>query len=193
MSTNRTLDREFFFEQVTARLHNDHPLIAPTAAGYEAVLDYWEKHASTADDRHLAYILATAYHESARTMQPIREFGEGHGRPYGVRDPETGHVYYGRGLVQLTWRHNYARMSAEVGVNLVADPDRALDPDVSVAILVNGMKRGLFTGKSLFDYFDAERAQWFEARRIVNGLDQAERIATIGKVFYGALSYRGGY
>ena len=41
------------------------------------ILNEWEENLPNADDRWLAYMLATAFHETARTMQPIREFGAG--------------------------------------------------------------------------------------------------------------------
>ena len=31
-----------------------------------------------------AYVLATAYHETAKTMRPVREYGRGEGRKYGT-------------------------------------------------------------------------------------------------------------
>ncbi len=34
------------------------------------------------DKRWLAYMLATVYHETAKTMQPIEEYGRGVGRDY---------------------------------------------------------------------------------------------------------------
>ena len=54
-----------------------------------------------ADLRWLAYILATDYHETAYTMQPIEEYGKGAGYDYGEPDPVTGEIYFGTGLVQL--------------------------------------------------------------------------------------------
>lgn len=32
---------------------------------------------------HRAYLMATAAHETASTMQPIAEYGKGKGKPYG--------------------------------------------------------------------------------------------------------------
>lgn len=124
----------------------------------------------------LAYILATIKHETADTFQPIAEYGKGRGRPYGKRDPETGQIYYGRGYPQLTWRGNYAKMSKVVGVDLVKFPDLALHPDISFRILYAGMKDGLYTGHKLSDYITTEYYDFFHARKIINGLDQAKRI-----------------
>lgn len=40
--------------------------------GYTLILDEYARR-QWADDRWLAYVLATTYHETARTMQPVRE------------------------------------------------------------------------------------------------------------------------
>ena len=59
------------------------------------------------DQRWFAYVLATAYHETAATMQPIAEYGKGKGKAYCKPDPVTKQTYSGRGYVQLTWKDNY--------------------------------------------------------------------------------------
>jgi putative chitinase len=176
-------DRKAFFD--AARPIFLH-LSAAQVAGCEAILAEAERR-QIDDLRHLAYMLATAFWETARSMQPVREIGQGRGRAYGVADAETHQVYYGRGLVQLTWKANYARMAAICAVDLVADADRALDLDVAVKILFEGMLRGLFTGKKLADCFHADRADWVGARCIINGTDQAHTIAVFAQQFDAAL------
>ena len=78
-------------------------------------------------------------------------------------------------------------MAAVCGVDLVGDPDRALDLDVAVKILFEGMLRGLFTGKKLDDFFHADLTDWVGARRIINGTDQAHTIAVFAQQFSAAL------
>lgn len=136
--------------------------------------------------KHTAYILATAWHETAKTMQPIAEFGKGKGKRYGVPDTVTGQIYYGRGHVQLTWKENYAKAEKrlkELGlidknINFVNNPDAVLKPNVSVLILTTGMVEGWFTGKKLADYDN-----YIEMRKIVNGRDKDTLIATYAEVF----------
>lgn len=141
-----------------------------------------------------AYALATAVHETAGTLKPIREYGKGHGRPYGVPDA-SGQIPYGRGYVQLTWPANYAKADAELGLNgaLIADYDLALDPAIASKILVRGMDEGWFTGKALQNYLPpvATRDAFKQARRIINGTDKADLIAGYAETFQAALQAGG--
>ena len=159
-----------------------------------------------ADPRWLAYMLATAHHETAGTMQAVRETlaatdEEAVNRlerawrggklptvktPYWRRDAE-GRSYYGRGLVQITHRENYAKMSRVTGLDLVAEPDLALRLDVSATILVVGMTEGLFSGARLSDYFSGMKADWTGARKIVNGTDRSKKIAVTARSFDAAI------
>lgn len=135
-----------------------------------------------------AYILATVYHETAHTMRPIEEYGKGKGHPYGDIDPETKVAYYGRGYVQLTWRANYARAEEQLiptHVNdkpsLVWEPDNALVPFYAMQIAIRGMEEGWFTGKGLGDYLIPGKPDYYNARRVINGTDCADRIATYAR------------
>jgi predicted chitinase len=91
--------------------------------------------------------------------------------------------------VQLTWDYNYKKMSAVVGVDLVKNPDRALDLKNAIPIMLVGMVQGIFTGKKLSDYFNKTTEDWVNARRIINGHDKANLIAGHAKKFYSAISY----
>ncbi len=177
-------DRPRFFAAVRTPLFGT--LASSQADGCEAILAEAERR-GLADTRALAYMLATVFWETARTMQPVREIGRGRGKPYGTADPHTSHAYYGRGLVQLTWKANYAALGAVCGLDLVAQPDLALRLAPATAILFEGMGRGLFTGKKLADYFHPDTADWVGARRIVNGQDRAEAIAGYARRFDAAL------
>jgi len=155
--------------------------------GCEYLLDYAERHEPRLDLRQVAYILATVLHETARTMQPIAEYGCGAGYPYGVPDPETGESYFGRGYVQLTWKQNYAYQQAKLGHPLVERPDCALEPACAAAILYEGMCDGDFTGVCVGDYVNTTKCDYTNARRVVNGVDCAEQIAGYAVVFQEAL------
>lgn len=190
-------------------------LSSKQVAGIDAILDAWEK-LQLRDLRWLAYILATAFHETGATMQPIREAHgasdaqtiarldrewakPGHGALRKVSAPYWRQGWFGRGFVQLTHKDNYARMSGVVGVDLVADPARAMDLDVAARILILGMVRGMFRGRRdpiggdsrpecLADYFGNAPGDPEGARAIVNGGgDKAKLIAGYYTAFKGAL------
>lgn len=131
----------------------------------------------------LAYILATAYHETAGTMQPIAEYGKGKGRKYGVKG-KYNQIPYGRGYVQLTWDFNYEKADKELGLRgaLLHNFDLAMKPDIAAKIMFDGMEHGWFTGKSLGDYQD-----YVPMRRIINGTDKANQIAKYARTFEAAL------
>lgn len=143
--------------------------------GMQIIVDEFLK--NTQDLRWIAYGLATARWETANTMQPIEEYGKGKGRPYGNIDPITGHAYYGRGYVQLTWNYNYKSMSKLVGANLYTQPELALDKRTAAKILVLGMINGSFTGVSLKTFFNDKKDDPINARKIINGLDKSTEIA----------------
>lgn len=178
------INREGFFNLVREKFGR---LTQDQVSGFNAILDEWERKALK-DLRWLAYMLATAWHETDKTMRAIREYGRGKGRKYGVPHPKTGKIYYGRGLVQLTWYENYALMTKLLGVDLVVNPDLALDPVIAVDIMFEGMTKGEsgvgdFTHKSLEDYFNARVEDPVNARRIINGLDKAQLIAGYYRAF----------
>jgi putative chitinase len=168
-----SMDAKAFFDQWRAAFGKLSPA---EVDGINALLAEMEARGWT-DPRWWAYVLATAHHETAGTMQPLREYARGKGRFYGVADPETGETYYGRGFVQLTWRDNYEKQAEKLGLPLVTNPDLALVPATAAAIMCGGMERGDFTGKCLADYFDADTNDPRNARRIVNGTDKMDLIA----------------
>lgn len=137
-----------------------------------AILESCDKHSVT-DKRQIAYILATAFHESR--LKPVEEIGHGAGHPYGKFI--NGHVYYGRGLIQITWISNYKRFSEILNIDLVNHPELALQVDYAAEIIVIGMKNGIFTGVGLKKYFNENVTDPIHARKIVNGMDCANLIA----------------
>lgn len=143
------------------------------------------------DNRWVAYIFGTTYHETAYRMVPVEEIGKGKNKQYGKKVKQNGEpyeypdkIYYGRGFVQLTWYENYERMGNILNIPLLEQPELALNSEISAKILVEGMTRGLFTGKKLSNYFNSTKEDWINARRIVNGLDRATTIASYSKRFF---------
>ncbi len=93
------MDRAKFFAAVRTPLFAGK-MSEKQVQGVGAILDEAERRGTPL--AHLAYMLATAFLETAKTMQPIAEYGKGTGRKYGVKG-KYGQVPYGRGYVQLTW------------------------------------------------------------------------------------------
>jgi len=171
--------------------------------GIETIISAFQGNALN-DMRWLAYMLATAFHETAYTMQPIEEYGKGKALDYGkkldmgkgpgkrVPYTEPDQLYYGRGYVQLTWRGNYANMGKVLGLPLLDHPELCLTPVVASKVMIEGMTKGKskfgdFTGKALEDYFNATKTDWVNARKIINGLDKADVIAGYAQKFYSGI------
>ena len=153
----------------------------------------------------LAYALATAWWETGQAMQPVYERGSKayfakyepstkRGKTLGNTLAGDGYRYRGTGLVQLTGRHNFGVWAKRLGVDLLAHPELAMQPDIAARILVEGMKLGSFTGKGLAAYIDdidesdeEDRREYLNARRIVNGTDRDDEIADAAIKFERAL------
>lgn len=155
-----------------------------------------------------AYILATIWHETATTMQPIAEYGKGKGRIYGTwqrnskgelyaykngnrntvyLQSEYPHLYYGRGETQNTWFDNYEKLSKVFGVDFLKNPDLLLTQEWSTPVTIYSMKNGLYTGRKLSDYINQSKKDYVNARRIINGTDKANLIAGYAETFEKAL------
>jgi putative chitinase len=149
-----------------------------------------------------AYGLATGFHETAFTMQPIAERGSytyfitnydingrnpARARQYGNVRPGDGFRYRGRGDVQLTWFVNYERASKKLGVDLVNNPDLAMDPATSIRVMIAGMTEGWFTKHTMAQYLNGPQPNYVGARRIINGTDRANVIAQYARRFEYAL------
>ena len=177
--------------------------------GIEGILAAFRTHGD-GRDKTLAYALATAYHETARRMVPVREglaaTDLGARRAVNAlarkRGPNSavakyarpagphGHVYYGRGHVQLTWIDNYAKSSKDAGTDLVKTPDAMLDPETSAKVLFRGLLDGRWNrhGHGIAHYLPAAGPQDLKgARRTVNVTDKWDEIADYYQAFMDAL------
>jgi hypothetical protein len=87
------------------------------------------------------------------TFLPISELG----------GPEAWYApYYGRGYIQLTLRENYAAYGAMLNLDLVGNPDLALQPDVAAKVLaLYFVNRGIPA--------IAAAGNWTGVREAVNG------------------------
>ncbi|HHB94554.1 MAG TPA: hypothetical protein ENK88_05385, partial [Campylobacterales bacterium] len=162
------------------------------------------------NDAQIAYVLATVEHETNNTFKPVREAywllsrfsyrkGSYKGKQAYNRFMRTHlpmkkyYPYYGRGFVQLTWKRNYQKftkiLNNEYGkdVDLVRNPDDALDFDNSLIILIHGMIYGTFSGKKLNDYINDDIIDFVNARKIINGTDKAVHISRLSSKYLNKL------
>lgn len=161
---------------------------------------------------HLAYILATIFHETAKWMVPIREGAIRYGRNYTDAQSRRavasihakgiirrnyalpgsyGNSFYGRGLVQTTHEVNYKKVGDMLGQDLVRYPDKLLEWNYALPATFEAMKKGMYTGKKLS--MIKSRQDFTEARAIVNGdvRKNGPTIASHAGTFFKALANYG--
>lgn len=131
----------------------------------------------------LAYILATAYHESGHDFLPRYEYGKAEyfvrkywlnskiAKILGNDDAKDAFNYRGRGLVQITGEDNYTKFG------IADNPDKALEIDTAIDIMFRGMLNGMFSGRKLGTYVNDINYDFIKARCTVNGVDRAKMIA----------------
>jgi len=200
------MNRAAFYKTVRAKLGS---LDQSQVDGFETILNAIAGQPLS----YQAYMLATTWHETADTMQPIKEKGSNEylrnqyditgrrpdtAKAYGNVNPGDGIRYCGRGYVMNTWYTNYAKADAalaKAGIlkqgELLANPDLAMRHDVAAFIMLAGMLGGWFSGKRLSSYLPAKgtatRAQYIAARRIINIQDKADLIEDYAQIFERAL------
>ncbi len=151
-------DKAIFFNNKTPK-----PIILENASR-AAIIEEIVRYAIRVGVSHwqqIAYILATAQGEA--NFKPVKEY---RGKELTVDQQKYWHTgYMGRGLIQTTWKSNYAKVGKELGIDLVTYPDLLLTLPVAIASLVLGMQRGWYTGKKLADYVPGK---YWNMREIVN-------------------------
>lgn len=181
------IDRTGFFPRARSSVFRG-TMTQSQVNGINALLDMCEQLGVT-DPRYIAYILATAFHETAQTMQPIAEYGKGRGYLYG-KPGADGQIAYGRGFVQTTWAYNYEKTDRELGLGgkLIANYELLItDTDLAARAAITGMRDGWYTDKKLGDYFTPHITDFLDARRIINGMDCAALIAGYARNFLASI------
>lgn len=190
MSSKKLIDRDYFFEQ-----YNKHfdKLTNAQKDALEVIFTGIEEYIE-ADSSYIctlpkiAYMLATAKHETGHTFEPITEKGgisyfnrydpiladterrRAVAKANGNINKGDGFKYRGRGYVQLTWYNNYKKAGSYLGKDLVNNPELALDQKDATKIMIYGMETGMFTGKKMSGYISDSKKDYLNARRIINGM-----------------------
>ena len=183
-------DREHFFRHYGA-YYAKHTWAKPRRltqeriAALQAVFDIWDTNEELRKPEHLAYIVATVWHESGNRIAPVREcykstdeaaikcvkrlYSKGvAGIPYHIRDRQTGHAYYGRGQAQLTLKENYYRIGKNIGIGdrLVWHADDALKLTISAKNAVLAMYHGWYRSVRSSEFCGASGKCWLGLRHI---------------------------
>lgn len=118
--------------------------------------------------RRICHFLAQAAHETDG-FRTLEEYGgpayfiryEGR-RDLGNTQPGDGVRYHGRGIVQLTGRANYRRLSQVIGIDLEAEPERAKEPETSLRVAF-----AYWTERAINPAADADDVE--RVTRLING------------------------
>jgi putative chitinase len=199
-----------FFNDVRHSLFGGR-LLQSQVAGMDAILDAMDGW----DPRHTAYNLATAYHETGRSMRPIEEnlnysasgllktfpkyFTPMQAQSYARRPERIANRAYANRMGNGDeasgdgWRFRGRGLVQLTGrdnyrkFGIENTPDKALELERAVRFLVTGSGAGTFTGLKLSDFLNSHETDWIGARRVINAQDRAAEIAEIAKKFYRAL------
>ena len=197
VKAGKRIDRAYFFDEYQKRFtkltYTQKNALENIFTGIE---EYCENDKSyVCSLKKIAYMLATAKHETGHTFEPITERGNrsyfNKYDPVLANTPERrkraiementqqgdGFKYRGRGYVQLTWKKNYRKSGEYLKKDLVNNPELALDQKNATKIMIYGMETGMFTTKKISSYISEDSADYLNARRVINGMDKAASIA----------------
>jgi putative chitinase len=95
----------------------------------DAILKLFGRHRiSEADARKFGRNEATGQKANQKALADILYGGEFGRKNLGNTEPGDGSAFIGRGLKQLTGRSNYKRCGDAIGVDLIASPEKLLEP-----------------------------------------------------------------
>jgi predicted chitinase len=156
----------------------------------KSVLKYMEKDPNIDSIKKGAYLLATAKIEADYSLQrweadytcklqglPYQDkpcetalnyyrSTDGKKNYYTLGTDSRGLPYFGRGLIQLTGKANYETYGKLIGLDLVKNPELALQPDTSYNIATTYMANRTYGGKNTFQW--VELGNLTNARKTIN-------------------------
>lgn len=170
------------------------------------LLDEFDK-SSVFDTRSkIAYAFATIKRETAETFAPVEEgywitsnrvqklynYYANH-NPGALKtifpNGKNGINYLGRGYVQATHNFNAKKLEDRTGKPYVKNPDLLLEKHNAFEAMEIGMSEGIYTGKKLSNYFTDGGYDFYNARKIINGLDAASEIANNAELFFNIIKF----
>ncbi|WP_200871477.1 hypothetical protein, partial [Saccharicrinis fermentans] len=215
MGTVCIINRDFFYEnylaefgEINDELKNNLEII------FEGIEKYETSKGLAFSEKQVAYILATIKHETGYFKPVIESYWstEAVRKKYyeDMYDPVLGKnqtrrnmalnnenategdgvKYAGKGYVQITWKKNYRKAKEKFGVDFVGSPELALVPKYAIDIALYGFDSGMFTGKTIRDYINIDKCDYYNARRVINGTDAAATIESYAVKFEKCLEIR---
>lgn len=206
------MDRAKFYASVRASLFAGK-LTQAQVEGMEAIFNEWDKAGKT-DPRWLAYILATAHHETGARFAPVEENLNYSAKrltqvwptrfptitaatPYASNPEKLANKVYGGRLGNTEpgdgWRYRGRGMVQITGrdnyskYGLADNPEAASQNDAAAHIIVDGMINGRFTGLLLRAFFDHDSDNPVGARKIINPDANGKKIAAVYEAYLKAV------
>jgi hypothetical protein len=139
--------------------------------GLKTFLSFIEQDKRIYDVRQAAYLFAVTQFETGNAWTPIDEIdvrsdfqqyepGTRLGRSLGNTQRGDSKRFRGRGYIQVTGRSNYQKLSERLGLDLIADPELALKPEIAYQILSYGLLEGFFNRRKPEDFFTGLTADY---------------------------------
>lgn len=196
------MNRSAFYAAVRASLFAGK-LTQAQVEGMEAIFNEWDK-TGQKDPRWLAYILATAHHETGARFAPIEENlnysakrlmqvwpkrfpSLAAANPYANNPERLANSVYGGRLGNdepgdgFRYRgRGFVQITGKdnyAKYGLAYNPEAASENDTAARIIVDGMINGRFTGMTLRAYFNETSNNPVGARKIINPDANGAKIA----------------
>lgn len=130
----------------------------------------------------LAGALGTICIETASSFEPVAEaYYLGAGAEAWRKANLRYWPYYGRGYCQLTWLETYRAAGEYIGVDLVSQPDRAMEPAIAAQLFA-----WFWCIYKPAVLYQADQRNWTETRRLVQGgSDGLTRLVTVAEALLG--------